>query len=797
MTMGFITEDPIRAGYWREMGRLQQQQAYRDQRAVDEALRRGLGSVSAGPEPQPPPAAVPDFQASSGFTRSPMGSEPPDAAGLPDATNVAPRTRTRMPTAGPGPTPVPRAGSQTDQLGRVTTGEFPFTPTGNAAVDAITPTVLSAEGWNPNPYDDNGVTISQGFGGRPVGHTMTMEEGVRQAQDRLLDFDRQLDSRLSPESAASLTPQQRGVLLSLGYNMRNGLDSVSQLIDRLNRGDKAGFLQALRQYDHSGGSTLRGLTARRYREGAVFAGQPDPGQDAALRAVAAGQWPMLGQRVGGQPNEGNITQPVTPGNIDLNNRPVVRNQDGSYSTVRSMSFQDQDGLETLIPTVSPDGRILDQEQAISLYRATGQHLGKFKTVQDANQFAQSLHDQQARQYDSRAQQPGQRPAGLAGVTSGPAMQQGYSQTTPGIQPWNLQPVIQSLVKTPGGGAAALRLLIADQDRATEAAQRRHEFGRQAFASLASGQPEAAQYYAGLAGLKIDPALLQRSTASALFGKAGLIAERLGAHDPAWATKFTTAYVQSGGDPMAAMQAAGTPHGAQHLTPLTVRQADNDVTALLNPSTGEITIPRDANGQPYGAATRRSPSGMALTPNQVDRAWHQESITKVTTTGGMTRPRTPEEVAAAMDLRFGGPEWRDYRYQVGGRHHQPTGGDQANPPPAIAAPPIQPPAQAPSPQPEAPPVEDLGGGALVDPYTGGTLIEPPAPPAPPAATPPAAPGSQPTSGAKTAREAATAYGVPEQAVLDLLADPSPARIASWNRHLGSKVRAEQVIRDVRK
>lgn len=700
MTMGFITEDPIRAGYWREMGRLQQQQAYRDQRAVDEALRRGLGSVSAGPEPQPPPAAVPDFQASSGFTGSPMGSEPPDAAGLPDATNVAPRTRTRMPSAGPGPTPVPRAGSQTDQLGRVTTGEFPFTPTGNAAVDAITPTVLSAEGWNPNPYDDNGVTISQGFGGRPVGHTMTMDEGVRQAQDFLLNLDRQLGSRLSPESAASLTPQQRGVLLSLGYNMKNGLDSVSQLIDRLNQGDKAGFLQALRQYDHSGGSTLRGLTARRYREGAIFAGQPDPGQDAALRAVASGQWPSMG----------------TGGSAAL---------------------------------------------AAGQPAAAGQQRS-----------------------EPAAPPPGQ--SGLAGIMATGSPRRGA-----------MQPVIDQLVRTPGGGAMALRLMTADQAQGQHEMDRQHEYGRQAFAALARGNPEEAAYLARLGGLTIDQSLLQRSTVSALFGKAGLIAERLGAHDPAWATKFTTAYVQSGGDPMAAMQAAGSPHGSQHLTPLTVRQADNDVTALLNPSTGEITIPRDANGQPYGAATRRSPSGMALTPNQVDRAWHQESITKVTTTGGMTRPRTPEEVAAAMDLRFGGPEWRDYRYQVGGRHHQPTGGDQANPPPAIAAPPIQPPAQAPSPQPEAPPVEDFGGGALVDPYTGGTLIEPPAPPAPPAATPPAAPGSQPTSGAKTAQEAATAYGVPEQAVLDLLADPSPARIASWNRHLGSKVRAEQIIRDVRR
>lgn len=81
------------------------------------------------------------------------------------------------------------------------------------------------------------------------------------------------------------------------------------------------------------------------------------------------------------------------GNIDLFNRPVTQNEDGTISTVRSMSFNDGNH-EVLIPTVADDGAILSEEDAINNYYKTGKHLGKFNSVEDANQYAENLHNQQ-------------------------------------------------------------------------------------------------------------------------------------------------------------------------------------------------------------------------------------------------------------------------------------------------------------------------------------------------------------------------------------------------------------------
>ena len=89
------------------------------------------------------------------------------------------------------------------------------------------------------------------------------------------------------------------------------------------------------------------------------------------------------------------------GNIDLNNRIVVHNPDGSISTERSFSTN-IDGLEVLLPTVI-NGVIVSEDEAIDYYFETGQYLGKFNTVEEAEEYAERLHERQDWYYNRRVQ----------------------------------------------------------------------------------------------------------------------------------------------------------------------------------------------------------------------------------------------------------------------------------------------------------------------------------------------------------------------------------------------------------
>jgi len=90
---------------------------------------------------------------------------------------------------------------------------------------------------------------------------------------------------------------------------------------------------------------------------------------------------------------------IEKGNIDLTKRPVVTNKDGSISTVRSMSFE-EDGMQILIPTVVGD-KVVSDKAAIDHYHKTGEHLGMFSSVKAANAYAKKLHEEQDKMYSGK------------------------------------------------------------------------------------------------------------------------------------------------------------------------------------------------------------------------------------------------------------------------------------------------------------------------------------------------------------------------------------------------------------
>jgi hypothetical protein len=89
---------------------------------------------------------------------------------------------------------------------------------------------------------------------------------------------------------------------------------------------------------------------------------------------------------------------IDPGNINIHQRPVVHNADGSISTVRSMTFTDDDGSTVVVPSVIAGRGIVGPDEALKYYKQTGQHLGRFSNRQDADAYAQALHEQQATEY---------------------------------------------------------------------------------------------------------------------------------------------------------------------------------------------------------------------------------------------------------------------------------------------------------------------------------------------------------------------------------------------------------------
>lgn len=89
------------------------------------------------------------------------------------------------------------------------------------------------------------------------------------------------------------------------------------------------------------------------------------------------------------------------GNIDLDNRPLVDDGQGNYMTEHSITMTDDQGVHWIIPTIV-NGKKVSNEEAWQHAMQTGEHLGQYHNLGDAERAAEQIHLRQQDHYKGQA-----------------------------------------------------------------------------------------------------------------------------------------------------------------------------------------------------------------------------------------------------------------------------------------------------------------------------------------------------------------------------------------------------------
>lgn len=280
--------------------------------------------------------------------------------------------------------------------------------------------------WDVNAYrvgyGSDTVTLDDGSIRKVTqGITVTQQDALRDLVRRIGEFQEGIKNQIGSERFNAFSPEQQAALTSIAYNYGS---LPRRILDAVKTGTAEEIAAAVRGLRGDNGGINAG---RRDAEAAILANP-----NAALAANTAKQVQAQVDQtlkvvtdLNRQIAQANLTDRekyirdaleragidsvvkavqgmLEEGNIDLTKRPQVRNADGSVSTVRSISVE-VDGKVALIPTVSDDGKVMSDEQAVAQFQRTGKHLGMFSTEEAAEQYAEALHKQQEKFYSEDAQ----------------------------------------------------------------------------------------------------------------------------------------------------------------------------------------------------------------------------------------------------------------------------------------------------------------------------------------------------------------------------------------------------------
>lgn len=262
--------------------------------------------------------------------------------------------------------------------------------------------IVGNDNWNwkkdGNPFEHllqpggNGPGTISGFVSRLLGHTpernnpgpsLVPGTGVEGRPEELLSTPSKMQKqrglgRTQPMETPELQPTPPD------YSMPAALDPNA--IEELRKS----LLTGAGQWDPS---NPNGLAGRMSSPNAAVDQRSQMNQSQNMVDDLRGFDGSRGQRIKDFNQQGQIEA----GNVNLANRPQVHNADGSTSTVRTIGITTDRGYVN-IPTVSDDGRVLSDQEAIQQYKTTGRHLGIYRDQASGDAAAKSLHNEQARRY---------------------------------------------------------------------------------------------------------------------------------------------------------------------------------------------------------------------------------------------------------------------------------------------------------------------------------------------------------------------------------------------------------------